>query len=249
MNNQHATNRVLTQHSNAYADATRAGSYSELKFPNTYFLAYRDIPEIIGKHVKGHKALDFGCGTGRSTRYLRHLGMDAEGADISEAMLMQAKKVDIEGKYILVKDGDLSELQKGNYHLIFCSFTFDNIADQNHRINLFKQLKELLTSDGCIVFIDSTPDIYINEWASFTTKAFTENLKAKSGEKVKIVMLDVDDKRPVEDILWTHEDYKQQLSQAGLTITEYYLPLARCDKYQWVSEKTIAPWIIYVAKP
>jgi hypothetical protein len=37
----------------------------------------------------------------------------------------------------------------------------------------------------------SSPVIYVNEWASFSTKAFPENRTAKSGERVLISMLDV----------------------------------------------------------
>ena len=57
---------------NVYEDTKRSESYAKLEFPGTYYLAYRDIPGIISKHVKGKNALDFGCGTGRSTRFLKN---------------------------------------------------------------------------------------------------------------------------------------------------------------------------------
>jgi hypothetical protein len=44
---------------NSYEDAVRAASYSRLEFPNTYFLAYRDLPSIIGRYLSGGRALDF----------------------------------------------------------------------------------------------------------------------------------------------------------------------------------------------
>ncbi|MEE8632751.1 MAG: class I SAM-dependent methyltransferase, partial [Candidatus Bathyarchaeia archaeon] len=59
--------------SNVYEDSERAEAYSKLEFPGTYYLAYRDLPKIISDHVKGREALDFGCGTGRSTRFLKRL--------------------------------------------------------------------------------------------------------------------------------------------------------------------------------
>lgn len=58
---------------NSWGNELRAGSYSKLEFPNTYYLAYRDIPEIISRHITGKLAVDFGCGTGRSTRFLKQL--------------------------------------------------------------------------------------------------------------------------------------------------------------------------------
>ena len=55
---------------NSYEDKIRAEAYSKLEFHKTYYLVYRDLPNIIEEHVKGKKALDFGCGTGKSTRFL-----------------------------------------------------------------------------------------------------------------------------------------------------------------------------------
>ena len=62
--------------SNVYEDRDRAASYAKLAFPGTYHLAYRDLPAIIAQHVPGGRALDFGCGTGRSTRFVRDLGFE-----------------------------------------------------------------------------------------------------------------------------------------------------------------------------
>ncbi len=67
---------------NVYQDRDRAASYAGLQFPGTYYLAYRDLPEIVGEGM-GRHALDFGCGTGRSTRFLTDLGFAAVGVDIT----------------------------------------------------------------------------------------------------------------------------------------------------------------------
>jgi hypothetical protein len=64
---------------------------------------------------------------------------------------------------------------------------------------------------------------------------------------VKIVMTDVDDRRPVEDIIWMDDAYRDVYAQAGLRIVETLKPLAKASEpYPWVSETTIAPWVIYV---
>jgi predicted TPR repeat methyltransferase len=76
---------------NVYEDEERARAYATLQFPGTYYLAFRDLPALIRRHNHGARALDFGCGTGRSTRFLRSLGLQVIGADISEPMLDQAR--------------------------------------------------------------------------------------------------------------------------------------------------------------
>lgn len=40
---------------NVYEDTQRAEAYAKLEFPGTYYLAYRDLPEIIKEHVVGKK--------------------------------------------------------------------------------------------------------------------------------------------------------------------------------------------------
>jgi hypothetical protein len=60
-------------------------------------------------------------------------------------------------------------------------------------------------------------------------------------------MLDVEDRRPVEDILWTDDDYQTVYQRAGLMPLQTCRPLAKHgEAFHWVSETTIAPWVIYV---
>jgi SAM-dependent methyltransferase len=233
--------------SNVYDDRLRAEAYSTLEFPGTYYLAFRDLPAILRAHVRGTRALDFGCGAGRSTRFLRGLGFEAMGVDISAHMVERARERDPEGDYRLIADGDLSSLTAEAYDLVLSAFTFDNVATMEKKIGLMYSLSGLLGSVGRIVNLVSAPDIYVHEWASFSTKQFPENRSAKSGGRVRIVMLDVPDARPVEDIAWSDEDWLNVYRRAGLEVIEVCRPLGLvAEPYSWVSETTIAPWVIYV---
>ena len=231
---------------NVYADEERANSYANLEFPGTYYLAFRDIPDLLRKHVAGRAALDFGCGAGRSTRFLKEHGFDVVGVDISQAMLDQAAAQDPAGSYVRVADGDLSAIDPRRFSLIFCAFTFDNVAEES-RDPLFRQLRDLLDVDGRIVILGSAPEIYTHEWTSFSTRDFPENRSARSGEVVRIVMLDVEDRRPVKDVLRTDRDYQEAFRRAGLSVLEVQRPLGRADDpFPWVSEESVSPWVIYV---
>jgi len=234
---------------NVYEDEQRAASYARLEYPGTYYLAFRDLPEIISTHVKGRKAIDFGCGAGRSTRFLQTLGFAAIGVDISADMIRKARETDPGGDYRLIPDGDFSPFQKGTYDLVLSAFTFDNIPTLERKVRLFAELGSLLSPGGRIVSMVSSPEIYIHEWASFSTRDFPGNRLARSGDKVKIIMTDVEDKRPVEDVLWTDESYQEVYRKAGLECIRTHKPLAReSEPYPWVNETRIAPWVIYVLK-
>lgn len=233
---------------NCYEDRSRADAYASLEFANTYYLAYRDLPAIIFEHVAGTRALDFGCGTGRSSRFLQNLGFNVIGVDVSDDMLRIARAADPRGDYRLVPGDNLRELCVGTFDLVLSAFTFDNIPAEM-KIRIFRDLQRLLTPKGVIVNLVSCPEIYIHEWASFTTKDFPENSAARSGDVVRIIVLDHQDRRPVEDILCTDEAYRMVYREAGLEPIQMFKPLARGDEpYRWVNETRIAPWVIYALK-
>jgi SAM-dependent methyltransferase len=233
--------------SNVYEDNARARAYSELEFPGTYYLAFRDIPRILRDHINGSLALDFGCGTGRSTRFLKDKGFDTVGVDISEAMIVLAAERDPEGEYLLLQGGDLTCLGSRRFDLVFCAFTFDNIPVHSERVSILRELGGLLSEGGRIVNLVSAPEIYVNEWASFSTLDFPENRAARGGDRVRIVMLDVPDRRPVEDVIWMDSDYHACFASAGLDHIETHRPLGRAsDPCEWVTETTVSPWAIYV---
>jgi SAM-dependent methyltransferase len=236
--------------SNVYDDAERARAYASLELPGTYYLAYRDLPAILASHVTGRAALDFGCGAGRSTRFLARLGYDAIGIDISAAMIELAAAADPGGTYHRVGDGDLRAVEHARFDLVLSAFAFDNIPGTAHRRELLRGLGRLLTEDGRIVLLGSTPEIYAHEWASFSTRDFPENRRATSGDPVRIVMKDVADARPVVDLVWFHEDYLALFAAAGLSLIARYTPLGRReDPCAWLAETRVAPWVIYVLGP
>jgi SAM-dependent methyltransferase len=235
--------------SNVYADGERAKAYSTLEFPGTYYLAFRDLPAIIGRHIKGRDALDFGCGAGRSTRFLKKLGFDAIGIDISSTMIDEASKADPDGTYHLVHGADFSVLNPESFDLVLCAFPFDNIPDEPKRVEILRGLRRLLRAGGHLILLGSAPEIYVHEWASFTTKDFAENAQAKSGDTVRIVMKDVADQRPVVDAFWLAEDYQNLFAASRLHVVALYQPLGRRDEpYQWISETSVSPWLIYVTE-
>lgn len=237
----------MTSDTNVYEDAQRAEAYATLDFPGTYYLAYRDLPDVISANVTGTRALDFGCGAGRSTRFLRNLGFEVSGIDISGQMIEQARKIDPEGDYRLIEDGDFSELETGSFDLIQSIFAFDNIPGEERRAALLNGLRGLLKESGRIILLDSTPEAYWHEWASFSTKDFPQNRLAKSGETVYVVMKDVEDARPVVDQLWTDEDYLRLFETAGLKVVAKHYPMGQTDEpFEWVNETTVPVWVIYV---
>jgi hypothetical protein len=109
-------------------------------------------------------------------------------------------------------------------------------------------LRTFLASDGCLILVVSSPAIYVNEWASFSTRDFPENRHAADGDRVRIIMLDVPDRRPVEDVFCTDAHYRRLFESTGLRVLGVHSPLGTGkEATQWISETTTAAWTIYVA--
>ncbi len=235
---------------NSYEDARRAAAYDELEFGGTYHLAFRDLPDLLRAHVAGDRAVDFGCGTGRTSRLLTGLGFDVVGLDISAEMVAVARERDPGGDYRVIADGDFSAVAPASRDLVLSAFTFDNIPGRERRARLFRGLRGLLAPGGKLVNIVSTPEIYLHEWVTFTTREFLEeNRRARPGDVVRIVTTDYSDGRPVEDIVWPDDAYRETYREAGLDVVAYELPVARGDEgVDWRTETAIAPWAVYVLR-
>jgi len=60
-------------------------------------------------------------------------------------------------------------------------------------------------------------------------------------------MLDVPDRRPVEDVLCTDAHYQQLFESAGLRVLDVQSPLATGkEATQWFTETSTSAWTIYV---
>jgi ubiquinone/menaquinone biosynthesis C-methylase UbiE len=238
-----------TTFTNSYSDTTRALAYAKLEFPGTYYLAFRDLPELIETFAPIGKAIDFGCGAGRSTRFVQSLGYETTGLDISAEMLALAHQLSKDIQFKLIDDGRLNGVQNDHYDLILSAFTFDNISTLNKKTALFREFNRVLKDGGCVINLVSSPELYVNDWASFKTTCFPHNFTAQSGDIVNTIITDTEDHRPVDDVLCTDAEYRNIFSETGFKLLETHKPLAKGNEpIEWVNETRIAPWTIYVLK-
>jgi hypothetical protein len=79
---------------------------------------------------------------------------------------------------------------KGHDRIAATRFTCDNIPGFERKVRLFRDLGALLNAAGKLVSVVSSPEIYLHEWASFSTKDFPENRLARSRDIVRIITTD-----------------------------------------------------------
>ena len=124
---------------NQYNDQLRADAYAKLGITNGYYLAYRDLPDLFTKYQISGSALDYGCGTGRSTRFLRDHGFSAAGVDIADAMIAKASELDPDGDYRVIAPGDLTSFPTAGFDLALSNMPFDNSPLWTRRCGRFSK--------------------------------------------------------------------------------------------------------------
>ena len=74
---------------NPYDDPARAASYAGLEFPGTYYLAYRDLPDLIARHAGGVRA--------QLDEFAGHGGTEAPQADDENGFALSQRWVSLPG--------------------------------------------------------------------------------------------------------------------------------------------------------
>jgi ubiquinone/menaquinone biosynthesis C-methylase UbiE len=220
-----------------------AKAYADLEIADSFYLAYRDIPKLLEKYVKGKKALDYGCGGGRSTRFLKKLGFETTGVDISSDMIKESKTRDQNGKYLQIKSGEIP-FEDSTFDLIFSAIVFLEIPLKKEIEKVLNEMKRVLKKDGIIVIITGTRESYTDNWASFICD-FPENKNLKSGDKAKLQIRGTD--VVLYDYVWFDEDYKKAFANTNLRLIEKLNPMPKGNEpYKWYAETRKPHWVIYV---
>jgi ubiquinone/menaquinone biosynthesis C-methylase UbiE len=223
----------------------RAKEYSKIGISGTPYLVYRDLLDLLKKHVVGKRTLDFGCGTGRSTKFLKELGYEVFGVDISKDMLEEARIVDPEGNYQLI-NGDEIPFKDSTFDCVFSSIVFLEFSSPEIMVSILQEMKRVLKDTGVIVIATTSEEFFQNEWLTTLTD-FPENKILTSGSVVKSKVRDTGIE--FNDYYWQDRDYREAFAEVGLKVCEVHKPLGRKDEpYDWINEQKIPPWIIYVVK-
>ncbi|HJD61613.1 MAG TPA: class I SAM-dependent methyltransferase [Rickettsia endosymbiont of Columbicola hoogstraali] len=129
-----------------------AQTYSQLDLTGTGYLAFRDIPNIIKNHITGNKVLDYGCGAGKSTIFLKSLGLDVTVVDINEEMIKIASSNDPVGIYNIITSGNILA-EDNTFDLVFSSWVMMEVASKEELAKIAKEITRVLKNDGSFIML------------------------------------------------------------------------------------------------
>lgn len=116
--------------------------------------------------LRGHRALDVGCGTGKSTLPLLSRGFQVTACDHSPAMLAQARTRTGGGADLHLLDArKLPALGRFDLIIALCDIVNYQV-DPRELVAMFGGMAANLAPDGVVVFDANTLWIYANFWAN-----------------------------------------------------------------------------------
>ena len=82
------------------------------------------------------------------------------------------------GEYHRVRDNITGEFAPGSFCIILAAVRFDNMPTEE-KAEALSGLRTLLAPGRCLLLVVSSIAIYVNEWASFSTRDFSEKSPRK----------------------------------------------------------------------
>lgn len=236
--------------------------YAKEQPTGTLYLAFRDVPQLLSSYLplsqkKSFEALDFGCGTGVSTRYLKSLenlfknGLEVHGTDINFDMLKLAREVDPKGTYYQIID-DRIPCSDHSYDLIFSTFVLFEFANKDKMQKALEEIKRVMKKEAIFIAITGSAEAYNREnlWVTLNVD-FPQNQHLKSGDLGRVDFMVNGEVVTFQNYYWTQEDYQEVFRHSGFQLQQTLCPLGykREEKYlswQWKSELSISPYYIFI---
>jgi ubiquinone/menaquinone biosynthesis C-methylase UbiE len=207
------------------------------------YLAFRDLPKLFKKYNLTKNALDFGCGAGESTLFLKSQGLEVCGVDINEEMLVHARKSDPDGEYVAISN-DIIPYEDNSYELVFASFVLLEMSSLKQIQKVLHEISRVLKPGGMFLTVLDNENLYKYNWKLINTD-FPQNKSLKRGQKVKVEFLGKG--LAIEDYYWPREDYLRVMKNAGLELLEIHEPLGvKEDGVDWKDEIIVPPVSLYI---
>ncbi len=200
-----------------------ARTYQDTTTGNIYEteMAFQAAREMLG-NLKSQTVLDFGCGTGRSSRLLHDWGAQLViGLDSNPNMIAVAQTLPHQGiEYRLLQAGNLPQVDRA-----FSAFVLMEVESKEKLQQIHRAIAQTLPAGGEYIAITNNAQAlpYDSEQISIRPAL---DFEWQSGE---IVLATIKGEKPFEfrDHHWTLEDYKKVLETSGFQLREARIPRPR----------------------
>ncbi len=208
------------------------------------------------------RILDYGCGPGKvSARLADGFSGEVIAVDESDKMieLAKAERKRKNIHYDVVKNNNLGFLDDNSVDGALTCYVFINIGNEGEILEIMKEIYRVLKKNSRFVILDTNPNTTGIKFSTFTNGV--KNKQYGYGERRREWLhIKGKDDLILDDFNWPNEMYEKNLKLANFSdISVEYHSLADLGdadlktfsaKYGsniWGAEKTVAPFILYVA--
>jgi ubiquinone/menaquinone biosynthesis C-methylase UbiE len=207
----------------------------------TYQIGFDAVAELLGD-IRGKTFLDFGCGTGRSARFLKELGAQhVYAVDHDQNMIDEALSQELAGVTFLHIDGPISLPDASTDGAISMS-VFIEIRSLGAMTRACAEIARILRPGAPFILESSSPMAFGHIFRSYS---YPHAGPLRSGETTPCIVTTPGGQIVIDDTYWTEDDYVDAVGQAGLTVTTIDYPWPR-DRAAWSTDEAVIPPCIVI---
>ena len=210
----------------------------------TYQIGYDAVAQLLGD-LSGKTFLDFGCGTGRSARFLKELGAQhVYAVDHDQNMIDQALSQELDSVTFLRIDSAIP-LPDTSIDGAVSMNVFIEIRTLGAMTRACAEIARTLRAGTAFVLESSSPMAFGHAFRSFS---YPHAGPLQSGDRTPCIVAAPGGQFVIEDTYWTEDDYVDAIEQAGLAVTTIDYPRPRNPAAWSTDEAFIPPCIVIEAK-
>jgi SAM-dependent methyltransferase len=218
--------------------------YASLEIEGTtYEIGFEGVRRALGD-IQGQVFLDFGCGTGRSTAFLRSLGTGhVYGVDRDPDMIGKALARRLDGVAFKHVD-EVIPLPDGSVDGAVSLNVFIELRTLAEMGRACREVARTLRPGSPFIVASTSPLAFGHTFRSYRYPVSGE---LRSGLVTPCIVTTPAGELAIDDTYWTEDDYASALREAGLTVTAIDYPLPR-DPSAWsTDEALLSPYIVLTA--
>lgn len=218
----------------------RAGAITDV------VLGFETVAQQL-RPLDGKFVLDYGCGAGNFSRFLRNQGAIVTGVDLSKEMIALAEGNDAHGirYFTLVHSGEVDMVWDGSMDAVAMNFVLAVLATRDEIDRVVREAYRVLKRGGILTILGANWDKANGK--QFLTFSLDRVPVLTSGMKVSGTLKGETPIR-IEDYYWSPSDHRAALAAAGFRVRAMVEPIAYEDGYAWVNETTTPPFVVWVAQ-
>jgi ubiquinone/menaquinone biosynthesis C-methylase UbiE len=220
-----------------------AALYNQLAIKGTtYEPIFDEMARLLGS-LEGETALDFGCGTGRTARFLLTLNAQKViGVDHNITMLSLAKQANIKNAEFYLIEKELVPLPDNSVDVALSHMVFVECKSLEQIKQALCEIYRVLKPGGQCVIVSGNPESVGHEFVSWVDK------KPEGFRSGSPIICTIKGEKPfiVEDVCWLEQDYHDVLKSVGFQVNQVTFPLAKGEG--WLSETRISPAMLFDAR-